>query len=55
MRSYKICQALRKEGEKALGSREKDGPFALQSDVLKRSASESLAWGERRARVVGHQ
>ncbi|TMD68855.1 MAG: hypothetical protein E6I91_03560 [Chloroflexi bacterium] len=44
-RSHKICQALRKEGEKALGSRETDGPFALQSNVLKRSVDESPGAG----------
>jgi len=44
-RSHKICQALRQEREKALGSRETDGPFALQSNVLKSSAGESPGVG----------
>jgi len=44
-RSHKICQALHKGGEKALGPRETDGPFALQSNLLKRSAGESPGVG----------
>ncbi|GHO71407.1 hypothetical protein KSC_102990 [Ktedonobacter sp. SOSP1-52] len=44
-RSYKICQALYKEDKKVFGLRKKDNPFALQSNVLKRSASESLGVG----------